>query len=239
MGGAAVTLATFQAAVKLGLNVNVSAFIPLCENMPSGRATKPGDVVTASNGRTIEIINTDAEGRLILADAIWYAVDSCHPKRLIDIATLTGAMDVALGSAHAGVFCNSDDMFEDLRKTSTAVNEGLWRMPLSNVYRKQIRSHVADIKNVGNRSAGSCTAAVFLEEFLTKAKTKEDGETDGEYVDSQRDLVTPAWAHIDMTGVMQSSATDGYDVKGMSGRPVRALIAYLQHLSDMSKQSSS
>lgn len=226
MGGAAVTLATMYAIAKLGLNVSVSAYIPLCENMPSGVATKPGDVVKALNGKTIEIDNTDAEGRLILADALTYAVKHSNPKRVIDIATLTGAMDVALGSAMAGFFSNSDTLATQLMNAGEEVQERVWRMPLADTYRKQIKSHVADLKNVGGRSAGSCTAACFLEEFLTDQGTDPSHENEGA---TEEKVVE--WAHVDMAGVMESKSTDGWEVKGMSGRPTRALINCIEHLS--------
>lgn len=225
MGGAAVTLATMHAIERLNLPINVSAFIPLCENMPSGRATRPGDIIYAMNGKSIEIDNTDAEGRLILADAIWYAISEHKPNRLIDIATLTGAMDVALGSAMAGVFTNSDELFQTMREASLDANEELWRMPLTDTYRKQIRSDVADLSNVGGRGAGSCTAAAFLESFLTPASSSAEEDTS---ISTKSSI---DWAHIDMAGVMSSSSTEGYNVKGMSGRPLRALVYLCDSLS--------
>lgn len=192
--------------------------------MPSGTATRPGDIVRARNGKTIEVDNTDAEGRLILADALHYASDHHRPRILIDVATLTGAMDVALGSAMAGFFTPVDSLSKQLLHCGQLSNDLLWRMPLSPVYRKQIDSDVADLRNVGGRGAGSCTAAMFLQEFV--ATTANDETTDE---------TTPSiqWAHIDMAGVMHHSGTSGYDIKGMSGRPTRALIALANHLTIM------
>jgi aminopeptidase len=165
MGGAACVLSAMWAIASLRIPKNVSCFIPLTENMPSGSATKPGDVVIARNGLSIEVDNTDAEGRLILADAIHYA-SSFRPKAIIELSTLTGAMDVALGSAYAGVFSNSDTLWQQLRDAGDKAGDRFWRMPLDDEYKKQISSTVADLKNVGDGSAGSCTAAIFLKEFV-------------------------------------------------------------------------
>jgi cytosol aminopeptidase len=151
MGGAAVVLSALKAIVECKFPINIAVCVPLCENMPSGTATKPGDVVAASNGKTIEIDNTDAEGRLILADALVYAKEEHNPKKLIDVATLTGAMDVALGSAMAGVFTNKEDSFTSLRQVSLKTGDPLWLMPLHPQYSSQIKSEVADIRNVGGR----------------------------------------------------------------------------------------
>lgn len=217
MGGAAVALAVMVGVASLEIPLNVSAFIPLCENMPSGKAIKPGDVVRAMNGKTIEIDNTDAEGRLILADALHYVSSNFSPEYLIDIATLTGAIDIALGSAYSGVFSNNNDMVQSLVLSGEIAGDCFWRMPLHRIYRQQIRSNVADFKNVGGRSAGSCTAAQFLFEFI------------GERTETGKSL--PRWAHIDIAGVMENTgSTDGIDVKGMSGRPTRSLIEYVYSL---------
>jgi aminopeptidase len=167
MGGAACVLSAMWAIASLQIPKNVSCFIPLTENMPSGSATKPGDVIVARNGLSIEVDNTDAEGRLILADAIHYA-SSFQPKAIIELSTLTGAMDVALGSVYAGVFSNSDTLWHQLQIAGEKTGDRFWRMPLDEEYKKQISSTVADLKNVGDGSAGSCTAAIFLKEFIPK-----------------------------------------------------------------------
>jgi aminopeptidase len=211
MGGAAVVLSTLKAVSDLNVPLNVAVCVPLCENMPSGKATKPGDIVYASNGKSIEIDNTDAEGRLILADALVYARKTFKSKYTVDVATLTGAMDVALGYAMAGFFSTSDELVSKLSSAGKTTGDHLWNMPLHPQYSKQIKSDVADLRNVGGRGAGACTAASFLKEFAVVDKNDK-------------------WAHIDMAGVMQSSSTQGYDIKGMSGRPTRTLIQFINDL---------
>ncbi|KAG0739352.1 hypothetical protein G6F57_011879 [Rhizopus arrhizus] len=212
MGGAATVAGALYGISKLKLPVNVVAVTPLCENMPSSHATKPGDVIKAMNGKSIEILDTDAEGRLVLADALHYVSSKYSPASLIDLATLTGAMDVALGDVYAGVFTNSDEMWQRLEAAGRATHDPFWRMPLDDGYLKEMQeSLVADLNNLGKgRSGGACSAAAFLREFIT------------ENVD---------WAHIDIAGVMDSQSTDGYHIKGMSGRPTRSLIEYIQKLS--------
>lgn len=206
MGGAATVAGTFLAVASLGLPVSLVGLMPLCENMPSGTAVKPGDVVYAMNGKSIEVDNTDAEGRLILADTLCYA-HSFNPKAIVDLATLTGAMDVALGSGAAGVFTNSQLLWEQLHKASHVTGDRLWRMPLYHQYLKQIESRIADVHNVGTRrGAGACTAAMFLKEFIT----------------------VPCWAHIDIAGVMESHGEIPFLDKGMSGRPTRTLVNFLE-----------
>ncbi|KAJ3059666.1 hypothetical protein HDU99_006252 [Rhizoclosmatium hyalinum] len=212
MGGAAVVVGAIEAIAKLGLPINVVACIPLTENMPSGTATKPGDVVFAMNGKSIEVDNTDAEGRLILADAINYTCKTFKPKKLVEFSTLTGAIDVALGYPYAGVFTQSDSLWKGLESASKTAGDGLWRMPMDvDAYKPQIKSDVADLKNVGGRSAGSCTAAVFLQEFV------EEGVE---------------FAHIDIAGVMKQSGSYGILPKGMTGRPVRAIVEYVKTEAD-------
>ncbi|ORY93196.1 cytosol aminopeptidase family, catalytic domain-domain-containing protein [Syncephalastrum racemosum] len=210
MGGAATVVGALYGISKLALPVNVVACVPLCENMPDGGATKPGDVVRGMNGKSIEVVDTDAEGRLILADALYYLSSKFEPKSLIDLATLTGAMDVALGNVFAGVFTNSDVMWQQLESAGKQVSDPFWRMPLHDGYLKEMKeSQVADLNNLGKgRSGGACSAAAFLKEFVA-----EQAE---------------AWAHIDIAGVMDSQGTDGYHIKGMSGRPTRSLIEYLK-----------
>ncbi|KAJ3277121.1 bleomycin hydrolase [Terramyces sp. JEL0728] len=216
MGGAAVVLSSLHGIASLGLPLNVVAAIPLTENMPSGSATKPGDVVIASNGLSIEVDNTDAEGnmprnkgRLILADAIHYTAKTYNPHTLIELSTLTGAMDVALGT---GVFTNSDIVWEELLFAGLKTGDEFWRMPLDKVYAPQIKSKVADLKNVGGRGAGSCTAALFLNSFVPS--------------DSK-----VGFAHIDIAGVMHSDAPSDLLGTGMTGRPTRSIIEFANRLS--------
>ena len=201
MSGAATVLATMQAIGTLKPSVNVMGITPCTENMPSGSATKPGDVVYAMDGQSIEVINTDAEGRLVLADGIAFArSESCNA--IIDVATLTGAMSVALGNVRTGVFANNDRLWGELERASNVTGEKLWRMPLDAEYTRQIKSDVADLKNTGGRGAGSITAAKFLQSFA--------GDT--------------PWAHIDIAGTMSVGGNRGVLVKGMSGIPVRTLV---------------
>nr|XP_054766200.1 cytosol aminopeptidase-like [Lytechinus pictus] len=209
MGGAANVLAAMFAMANLELPVNVVGLIPLCENMVNGSAVKPGDVVTAMNGKTIQVDNTDAEGRLLLADALCYATSNLKPTMVLDLATLTGAIDVALGSAATGVFTNSQHVWDMLRQASVSTGDRMWRMPLFKHYTKQVtEAHLADVSNIGkySRSGGSCTAAAFLREFITD------------------DI---KWAHLDIAGVMQNKDEIPYLGKGMSGRPVRTLIDFV------------
>uniref|UniRef100_A0A8C9VCI6 Cytosol aminopeptidase n=1 Tax=Scleropages formosus TaxID=113540 RepID=A0A8C9VCI6_SCLFO len=206
MGGAATVCSSIVTAAALKLPVNIIGLAPLCENMPSGKANKPGDVVKAKNGKTIQVDNTDAEGRLILADALCYA-HTFNPKAIVNAATLTGAMDVALGSAATGVFTNSDWLWKQLFKASIVTGDRVWRMPLFQHYTKQVTdSQLADLNNIGkySRSGGPCTAAAFLGEFVT----------------------APHWAHLDMAGVMSNKDEIPYLRKGMSGRPTRTLVEF-------------
>lgn len=204
MSGAAAVLATMQAVGALRPRVNVLAVAPCTENLPSGSATKPGDVVYAMDGQSIEILNTDAEGRLVLADGIAFARgEGC--ERIIDVATLTGAMSVALGDVRTGAFATDDALYAALERAAQDGGEPLWRLPLDDAYDRLIRSDVADMKNTGGRTAGSITAAKFLQRFA-------------------RD--TP-WAHLDIAGVMDVAAARGEFPKGASGKPVRTLVRFL------------
>ncbi|KAI8060706.1 cytosol aminopeptidase family, catalytic domain-containing protein [Gongronella butleri] len=223
MGGAATVAGAMYGIVKLGLPVNVVAVTPLCENLPDGRATKPGDVIKAMNGRSIEVLDTDAEGRLILADALYYLSSQYQPRSIIDLATLTGAMDVALGNAFGGVFTNSDALWRDLDTAGTVTHDPFWRMPLHAAYLKEMQqSAVADFNNLGKgRSGGACSAAAFLKEFVAGLESDDDKEQ------LDDDAQVP-WAHIDIAGIMDSQSTDGYHIKGMSGRPTRSLIEYIR-----------
>ena len=204
MGGAAAVIGILYAVSKLKLNINVIGLTPLTENMPSGKATKPSDVVFASNGKSIEIDNTDAEGRLILADALVYA-DEFKPHTVIDIATLTGAMGVALGEHYTGSFVRSDELWQELEHAGIQSDEKLWRMPLDKKYKKQLNSTLADLKNVGGRPAGSVTAAMFLSEFTE----------------------TKRWAHLDIAGTAWVTSAGDITIKGMTGVPVRALTQFI------------
>ncbi|MDP3658437.1 leucyl aminopeptidase [Phenylobacterium sp.] len=166
MGGAAAVAGLMHALAGRKAKVNAVGLLGLVENMPDGNAQRPGDVVTSLSGQTIEVINTDAEGRLVLADVLWYCQDRFKPRFMIDLATLTGAIIIALGHDYAGLFCNNDALAAELLGASGAEGEGLWRMPLPASYEKQIDSMIADMKNVGGRPAGSITAALFLQKFV-------------------------------------------------------------------------
>ncbi|WKL56380.1 leucyl aminopeptidase [Asticcacaulis sp. ZE23SCel15] len=166
MGGSATVVGTMVALAGRKAKVNAIGVVGLVENMPDGNAQRPGDVVTAMSGTTIEVINTDAEGRLVLADALWYTQDRFKPQFMIDLATLTGAMIIALGMDYAGVFSNNDELAERISEASESVLENTWRMPLPAQYEKQIDSKIADIRNIGGRPGGSITAALFLQRFV-------------------------------------------------------------------------
>ncbi|XP_042872445.1 cytosol aminopeptidase-like isoform X2 [Penaeus japonicus] len=210
MGGAACTVGSLMVAASLRLPINIKGFIPLCENMPGSSATKPGDVVVASNGKSIQIDNTDAEGRLILADALHYA--SQHkPRAMIDMATLTGAMAVALGAGATGVFSNSSILWQLMHKAGTTTGDRVWRMPLWKHYSSQVTDFgLADVHNLGkySRDGGSCTAASFLQEFVT----------------------CDHWMHLDIAGVMENKDEVPYIGKGMSGRPTRTVARFAELL---------
>ena len=203
MSGGATVIAAMKAIAELKPRINVTGIVPATENMPGGAAIKPGDVLVAMSGKTIEVINTDAEGRLILADAISYA-RRLELSPIIDIATLTGAVSIALGDVALGLFSNSDPLVKQLQSAAGAAGEKIWQLPLFDEYREQIKSEIADIKNTGGRKAGSATAAWFLAEF----------------VDS-----TP-WAHLDIAGVDTYEHENGWIVKGASGIPVRTLVHF-------------
>jgi leucyl aminopeptidase len=203
MAGGASVMATIIAIAQLKPAINVTAIIPSTENLPSGKALKPGDIIRAMNGKTIEVLNTDAEGRLILADALSYAVKS-GTKAIIDVATLTGACQIALGKITLGVFTNNQSLLDKVLAAGKEAGELAWQMPMFEEYKEFIKSDLADIKNTGNRYGGAITAAKFLEEFVDK---------------------TP-WVHIDLTDPL-SESEKGYQVKGASGIPVRTLIQFV------------
>ncbi len=200
MGGAASVLGTLHAVAALKAKVNLTGIIPACENMPSGRAVKPGDVVTSLSGQTIEILNTDAEGRLILCDALTYA-ERLKPAAVVDIATLTGACVVALGHHRSGLFSADDALAEALLKAGEAGLDPAWRMPLDDEYDEALKSHFADMANVGPRAGGAITAAMFLKRFTAKLR----------------------WAHLDIAGTAWRSGT----AKGATGRPVPLLVNFV------------
>jgi leucyl aminopeptidase len=166
MGGAAAVAGLMHALAGRKAKVNAVGVLGLVENMPDGNAQRPGDVVTSMSGQTIEVINTDAEGRLVLADALWYTQDRFKPKFMIDLATLTGAIIISLGHDYAGLFSNNDGLSEKLLEAGKAEREPLWRMPLPAAYEKQIESPIADMKNIGGRPGGSITAGLFLQKFV-------------------------------------------------------------------------
>jgi len=203
MGGAACVSGLMLALAKRKANVNAVGIVGLVENMPSGTATRPGDIVTSMSGQTIEILNTDAEGRLVLADALWYAQDRFKPCCIVDLATLTGAIMVALGKEYAGLFSNNDNLAKELEDAGAATGEGVWRMPLAAAYDKLIDSKNADMKNIGGRFGGAITAAQFLQRFI-------------------RDAATP-WAHLDVAGTAMDSSRNEINQSWGSGWGVRLL----------------
>jgi len=206
MAGAAAVLAALAAVCDLGLPVNVVAVTPLAENLPSGSAFRPGDILRTFAGVTVEVVNTDAEGRLILADALAYARSRYRPAAMVDAATLTGACVVALGHAAAGLVGTDAALVEELRRAGDRSGERAWPLPLYEEYREQIRSDVADIKNSGGRAAGALTAAAFLREFV--------GDT--------------PWAHLDIAGVAWGDGKVSYLAKGATGAPTRLLIEWVR-----------
>jgi leucyl aminopeptidase len=201
MGGAACVVGLMQALAARKAKVNAVGAIGLVENMPDGNAQRPGDIVTSMSGQTIEIINTDAEGRLVLADVLWHVAKKFKPKFMVDLATLTGAIMVALGSEYAGMFSNNDELAERLSKVGLETGERVWRMPLGPEYDKQIDSQFADMKNTGTRNGGSITAAQFLQRFV-------DG--------------TP-WAHLDIAGTAMGAPKTEINQSWGSGYGVRLL----------------
>lgn len=207
MGGAANVVSATFALASLKAKVNVIALAPLVENLPSGSATKPGDVVFAMNGKSIQVDNTDAEGRLILADALCYAHEF-QPQAILDMATLTGAMMVSLGTAATGVFSNSTKLYEALRQAGVHTGDRVWRMPLFSHYKSQVTdSQLADLLNISKvgSTGGSCTAAAFLSDFVE----------------------CPQWAHLDIAGVMEGKDDTPYNCKSFTGRPVRTVATFV------------
>jgi len=200
MGGAASVLGTMTAVARLKAKVNLVGIVAATENMPSGRAVKPGDVVTSMSGQTIEILNTDAEGRLILCDALTYA-ERFKPAVVVDIATLTGACVIALGHHRSGLFSSDDALAAELQAAGDTAFDPAWRMPLDDEYDEALKSHFADMGNVGSRAGGAVTAAMFLKRFTSKLR----------------------WAHLDIAGTAWKSGA----AKGATGRPVPLLTHFV------------
>ncbi|WP_284186285.1 leucyl aminopeptidase [Zoogloea oryzae] len=200
MCGAASVLGTFKAIAQMELPINVVGLIPTTENMPGGSATKPGDIVTSMSGQTIEVLNTDAEGRLILCDALTYA-ERFDPVAVVDVATLTGACIIALGNLTSGLLANDDDLAAELLASGQAAGDKAWQLPLWDEYQDMLKSNFADIPNIGSKGAGTITAACFLARFTKAYK----------------------WAHLDIAGTAWKSGAD----KGATGRPVPLLTQFL------------
>ena len=202
MSGGAVVLGTVRAIAELKLPINVVAIVAACENMPSGSAVKPADIVTTMSGQTVEILNTDAEGRLVLCDAITYS-RRYKPTAVIDVATLTGACIIALGNHVSGLMSNTTELAQELESAGIRADDRAWRLPIGEEYVDQLKSNFADIANVGGREGGACTAASFLGKFA-------------------KDL---NWAHLDVAGTAWLSGAQ----KGSTGRPVPMLVDFLVH----------
>ncbi|MQQ07340.1 leucyl aminopeptidase [Epibacterium sp. SM1979] len=207
MGGAGTVAGTMRSLALRKAKANVVGLVGLVENMPSGSATRPGDVVKSMKGDTVEIINTDAEGRLVLCDVLWYAQERFEPAGVIDLATLTGAIIIGLGHENAGVFSNDDTICNNFLSAAMAEGEGAWRMPLGAAYDKKLKSPIADMKNIGGRPAGSITAAQFLQRFI-----KDD----------------VPWIHLDIAGVAHVASGTDFAPKGATGWGVLALSRLVQ-----------
>lgn len=206
MGGAAAVIAAMSAIAKLKPNIEVLGFVPTTENMPSGTAIRPGDILKHYGGKTTEVLNTDAEGRLILADALTYASEQ-GPEAIVDVATLTGSIMVALGKKATGLFSNDDTLAAELGAASEAAGEPFWRMPLYDAYKKELESEVADMKNVGSRWGGAIIAALFLRDFV------------GDDI---------AWAHLDIAGAARAESDYDENPKGGTGVAVRTLVNWVE-----------
>ncbi len=211
MAGAAAVIGTMQTAARLQLTIHLIGLIPATENMPSGSALKPGDIIKHYGGKTSEVVDTDAEGRLILADALAYA-HNFKPKAVIDLATLTGAVVVALGQHATGVLGNDEELISKLKAAGEKTYERVWQLPLFDEYEKQIKSDIADVKNIGNPGAGTITAAMFLKKFISDKNKKEY-----------------KWAHLDIAGTAVMDEGSNYIPKGGSGVGIRLLIEMLRN----------
>ena len=209
MTGAAVVAAAMQAVARLNLPVNLVGYLAFTENMTGGRAMKLGDVLTHRNGKTVEVLNTDAEGRLILADALSLAVEK-RPDRLIDLATLTGACMVALGTKIAGLFSNDDAFCQEFLEATRQTGERAWRMPLDEDFKESLKSHVADLKNVGGKWGGAITAAKFLEQFVG----------------------TTPWIHLDIAGPSWADSDSPTRDVGATGCFVRTLVRFIERMAE-------
>jgi leucyl aminopeptidase len=211
MCGAAAVIGTIEAAAKLALPIRITGVVPSTDNLPSGSAYKPGEIITMMNGKTVEIVNTDAEGRMILGDALHYA-SQLKPDTILDYATLTGACVVALGSEAAGLFTPDDELAQKLIEAGERVGDRVWRMPEWDDYKELIRSEWADMKNSGGRWGGAISAALFLKEFVD----------------------CPSWAHLDIAGTAYAEHETAREARGATGAGVRLTIAYLESLSPSS-----
>ena len=208
MCGAAAVVGVMEAVAKLALPVKITGIFAATENLPSGSAYKPGEIITMMNGKTVEVVNTDAEGRMILADALHYASER-EPDHILDYATLTGACVVALGSEAAGLYSSDDELARKLIEAGERVGDRVWRMPLWDEYKELIRSEWADMKNSGGRWAGANTAAIFLKEFVD----------------------CPSWAHLDIAGTAYAESENAREARGASGAGVRVTLEFLRSLS--------
>jgi leucyl aminopeptidase len=202
MAGAGAVIGLMKALAGRRARVNAVGVVGLVENMPSGAAQRPSDIVTSLSGQTVEVLNTDAEGRLVLADVLWYCQDRFKPRFMVDLATLTGAVVIALGHEHAGMFANNDELAEKLSAAGAATGESLWRMPLGDAYDQEIDSDAADVKNIsGGRAGGSIIGAAFLQRFVNAVP----------------------WAHLDIAGMAWSKKDHGAVPKGATAFGVRLL----------------
>jgi leucyl aminopeptidase len=209
MAGGATVIAVLQALPALGLPIRVTGLVPAAENMPSGTAARPGDVIRHYGGRTVEVLNTDAEGRLVLADALAYGIEQTDPDYVVDLATLTGAIGIALGKRTAGLFANDDSLAASLLAAADAAGEKMWRMPLVEDYRRDLDSTTADLKNIGGIfGGGSITAALFLREFVGGRR----------------------WAHLDIASAARSDSDEDEISKGATGFGVRTVLSWLETL---------
>jgi leucyl aminopeptidase len=210
MSGAAAVIAAMSALPALGVRTRVTGIVPAAENMPSGSAVRPGDVLRARNGKTIEVLNTDAEGRLVLVDGLTYAQRE-GARRIVDVATLTGAIQVALGDYLTGVFGKPEDFVGDLLAASRRAGEKMWPMPIVPEHRDQIQSDIADLANTGGRPGGACTAAAFIEAFVERDRP---------------------WAHLDIAGTFWSDKERRYSPKGPQGPAVRTLVELAESIAN-------
>lgn len=207
MAGAASVIGTMKAIAKSKIEKNVVALVAACENLISGEAYKPGDIISSMAGKTIEVVSTDAEGRLTLADALWYAATEEKADKIVDVATLTGACVVALGNVNIGAITNSDDLMKEIKEASELAGEPVWQLPSNEEYKEQIIGTFADLKNSGGRGAGTITAGLFLGEFVNN---------------------TP-WVHLDIAGKAYSTNENGYLPKGATGIPVKTLYNFVKN----------